>query len=94
MITRMSISQKTMEWLVYALKEASKVHGNSVRRWKFRDQFSEIICSRNFNKFGRYISILNMESRKRVVIFIPERTLNSGWIDIATKIKRFLNAKT
>lgn len=93
-ITRMSISQKSMEWLVYTLKEASKSHGYSVRRWNQRDHFTELFCARNYNKSGRSISILKVQDKRRVVIFIPEWSLNSGWLDIATKISIFINAKT
>ncbi|KAH0761235.1 hypothetical protein KY290_017308 [Solanum tuberosum] len=93
MMTRMSISQKTMEWLAYTLKEASKSHGNTVRRWKRQDHFTELFCARNYNKFGRYISIIKVQDKKRDVIIIPEWSLNSGWMDIATKISVFINAK-
>ncbi|KAG5584103.1 hypothetical protein H5410_044537 [Solanum commersonii] len=93
MMTRMSISQKTMEWLAYTLKEASKSHGNTVRRWKRQDHFTEIFYARNYNKFGRYISIIKVQDKKRDVIIIPEWSLNSGWMDIATKISVFINAK-
>uniref|UniRef100_A0A0V0IZK3 Putative ovule protein n=1 Tax=Solanum chacoense TaxID=4108 RepID=A0A0V0IZK3_SOLCH len=93
MMTRMSISQKTMEWLAYNLKEASKSHGNTVRRWKRQDHFTELFCARNYNKFGRYISIIKVQDKKRDVIIIPEWSLNSGWMDIATKISVFINAK-
>uniref|UniRef100_M1DFA8 DUF4283 domain-containing protein n=1 Tax=Solanum tuberosum TaxID=4113 RepID=M1DFA8_SOLTU len=92
-VTRMTVSQKTMEWLVYALKEASKVQGNSVRRWKVWDHSTEFFCSKNFNKDGRYISIIKTQGKRRAVIFIPEWYLNSGWMDISTKITRFINAK-
>lgn len=93
MITMMSISQKTMEWLTFPLKEASKGRENSIRRLKFRDQFMKLFCSRNYNKCGRYVSILNMQGKRRAVIIIPKWSLNSGWLDIATKIMRFINAK-
>lgn len=32
MMTRASFSQKTMEWIAYVLREASKTKGYSVRR--------------------------------------------------------------
>ncbi|KAM3204168.1 hypothetical protein P3L10_027577 [Capsicum annuum] len=57
MIRRTFFSQKTMEWLCFALKEASKVKGNSIRRWKHQEYSSEFFCSRNFNRLGRYIII-------------------------------------
>lgn len=92
-MTRITVSQKTMEWLVYALTEASKGQGNSGRRWKIWDHSTKIFCSKNFNKDGRYISIIKTQGKRRAVIFIPEWSLNSGWMDISTKITRFINAK-
>lgn len=71
MMTMMSISQKKMEWLAFALKKASKGQGNPVCRWKFFDQFTEFVCSRNYNIYGQYVSILNMQGKRRAVIIIP-----------------------
>ncbi|KAG5594971.1 hypothetical protein H5410_036203 [Solanum commersonii] len=81
-----------MEWLACTLKEVSKSHGNTVRRWKCQDHFTEL-QARNYNKFGRYISIIKVQDKKRDVIIIPEWSLNSGWMNIATKISVFINAK-
>ncbi|WMV18955.1 hypothetical protein MTR67_012340, partial [Solanum verrucosum] len=67
MMTRMSISQKTMEWLAYTLKEASKSHGYTVRRWKRQDHFTELFCARNYNQIG-----LNESLAKSVVGSLPE----------------------
>ncbi|WMV34480.1 hypothetical protein MTR67_027865 [Solanum verrucosum] len=94
MMTWASFSQKTMEWIVHLLKEASKTNGNSVKRWKNHDHYSEIFCSRNFNRFGRYLSIINMQGKKKTIIIIPEWSFNSKWLDIATKITNFINVKT
>ncbi|WMV30161.1 hypothetical protein MTR67_023546 [Solanum verrucosum] len=94
MMTRASFSQKTMEWIVHLLKEASKTKGNSVKRWKNHDHYSEIFCARNFNRFGRYFSIINLQGKKKKIIIIPEWSFNSGWLDIATKITNFINIKT
>ncbi|KAH0672645.1 hypothetical protein KY284_023732 [Solanum tuberosum] len=93
-MTRVSFSQKTVEWIVHFLKEASKMKGNSVKRWKNHDHYSEIFCSRNFNRFGRYFSIINMQGKKKKIIIVPEWSFNSRWLDIATKITNFINVKT
>jgi len=93
-MTRASFSQKTMEWIVHLLKEASKTKGNSVKRWKNHNHYSEIFCSRNFNRFGRYFSIINMQGKKKTIIIVPEWSFNSRWLDIATKITNFINVKT
>uniref|UniRef100_M1BB33 DUF4283 domain-containing protein n=1 Tax=Solanum tuberosum TaxID=4113 RepID=M1BB33_SOLTU len=55
-----------------------------------RQNLSEIFCARNFNKFGRYISLINVRGRRRSVIIILELTINSGWEFIAEKVGRFL----
>ncbi|KAG5619807.1 hypothetical protein H5410_005025 [Solanum commersonii] len=54
-----------MEWICYALRDASSVKGNSV-------------CL-NYNKQGLYISIISNEGKRRSVIIIPELTFNTGW---------------
>ncbi|OIT07264.1 hypothetical protein A4A49_54874 [Nicotiana attenuata] len=48
--------------------------------------------SRKNNKFGRFISFVSVQGDKRSVTIIPEVALNSGWHDIALKIRRFINA--
>ncbi|KAH0705557.1 hypothetical protein KY290_010248 [Solanum tuberosum] len=53
---------------------------------------SEIYCARDYNKYGRYISLINIKGRRRAVIIIPEMTLNSGWSGIADKIERFISS--
>lgn len=60
-----------MEWVARALKEASKVQGNSVRRLKFYDHFSEFFCLRNFDKFG--------PKRKAVIIVQNGHLILDGW---------------
>ncbi|KAG5589820.1 hypothetical protein H5410_040334 [Solanum commersonii] len=80
-----------MEWISWTLQEASKSKGNSVRRWKKKDAFSEIYCAKNFNKFGRYISLINIRGRRRAVIIIPELNFNSGWTGIAEKKHRLVD---
>jgi len=80
-----------MEWIVQILREASKTQGNIVRRWKKTKALSEIFCARNYNKFGRYISLINLRGKRKSVLIIPEMTLNSGWVDIAEKLTRFIS---
>ncbi|KAH0730081.1 hypothetical protein KY289_001269 [Solanum tuberosum] len=90
-ITRTSFSKRSMEWIVQILREASKTQGNIVRRWKKTEALSEIFCARNYNKFGRYISLINLRGKRKSVLIIPEMTLNSGWVDIAEKLTRFIS---
>ncbi|KAH0722003.1 hypothetical protein KY289_005047 [Solanum tuberosum] len=91
-VTRTTFNEKTMEWIVQTLREASLTRGNTVKRWKKKDSFSEVFCSRNYNKFGRYISLINVRGRRRGVIIIPELAFNSGWLSIAEKVGRFINS--
>ncbi|KAF3666432.1 hypothetical protein FXO38_09077 [Capsicum annuum] len=90
-ITRTSSSKKSMEWIVQALQEASMVTGNSVKRWRKKDSISEIFCARNFNKYRRYISLINVRGRRKTVLIILEITFNDGWSSIADKVGRFLS---
>ncbi|WMV49675.1 hypothetical protein MTR67_043060 [Solanum verrucosum] len=53
---------------------------------------SEIFIARNFNKFGRYISLINVRGRRRAVLIIQELTTNSGWMDIGEKVTRFISS--
>lgn len=48
-----------MEWLRFALKEPSKVK-KICKKMKHQDYSSEFFCLRNFNRYGRYISIVSM----------------------------------
>jgi len=89
-ITRTSFSKRSMIWITQILQEASKEKGNSVRRWKKTESLSEIFCARNFNKHGRYFSLINIRGRRRSVIIIPELSFNSGWDIFADKIGSFL----
>lgn len=92
LIRRTTFSRKTMVWLCENLKEASKMKGNYVRRWKTKEHYSEIFCARHYNKHGRYITIIRVQGRGRSVIIVPEVAFNSGWLDIAAKIERFINS--
>lgn len=69
-ITRTSFTVKKMEWISSILREASQTKGNIVRRWKKKDAFAEIYCTRNFNRNGRYISLINVRGRRRAVIIV------------------------
>ncbi|OIT37211.1 hypothetical protein A4A49_56351, partial [Nicotiana attenuata] len=90
LIRRTTFSRKSMLWLCDNMKEASKVKGNYVKRWKTRDRTSETYCTRNFNSYGRCISIIGVIGRGRSVIIVPEAAFNAGWLEIALKIERFI----
>ncbi|WMV25196.1 hypothetical protein MTR67_018581 [Solanum verrucosum] len=92
-MSRPSFSQNTMEWLRRTLKEASKVKGNSVCRWKRQDLSTQLFCARNFNNRGRYTSIISVQGKNRAVLIIPETAFNVGWWDLANKIEKFIYYK-
>ncbi|KAF3624623.1 hypothetical protein FXO38_30152 [Capsicum annuum] len=89
-ITKTSFSKRSMIWIIQVLREASKTKGNVVIRWKKTKNLSEIFCARNFNKPGRYISLINVRGRRKSVKIIPEMTFNSGWGFMAEKMGRFI----
>lgn len=91
-VTRTTFNEKTREWIVQTWREASLQRGNMVKRWKKKDSFSEVFCSRNYNKYGSYITLINVRGRRRGVIIIPELAFNSGWLSIAEKVGRFINS--
>jgi len=93
MMSRASFSQKSMEWICSILKEASKVKGNNVRRWRRHEHISHLFCARNFNNKGRYISIISIQGKSRAVLIVPEISFNAGWWDLATKIEKFIHYK-
>lgn len=57
-ITWRYFNRKSMERIVQTLREASMTTGNRVKRWRKEDILSEIYFARNFNKFGRYVSLI------------------------------------
>ncbi|WMV50550.1 hypothetical protein MTR67_043935 [Solanum verrucosum] len=91
-VTRTTFNKGSMEWIVRVLKEASQTKGNSVCRWRKTNDIAEIFGARNYNKYGRYISLISVRGRRRSVLIIPELTCNSGWADIAEKVARFISA--
>lgn len=91
-ITRARFNKGSMEWIVKVLKEASQTKGNSVHRWRKTDDITEIFCARNYNKYEKYISLISVRGRRRVVLIIPELTFNAGWVDIAEKVARFISS--
>lgn len=90
MMRRSTMSVTTMKWLCNIFKEASKDKEKVVRRWRNKEKFTEIFCTRKVNVHGRYMSILSLHGLERSVIIVPELALNAGWNDIAFKIQRFI----
>lgn len=89
-LMRSSMSAKIMKWLYTALKEASKNREKGFRRWKYKEKFTETFCTRKVNEYGRFLSILTLVGRERVVIIVPELAIDVGWDEIASKIERFI----
>ncbi|KAH0730739.1 hypothetical protein KY289_001927 [Solanum tuberosum] len=90
MMQRSVMSKKSMEWICSCLKEASKEQKKEIRRWKFSEQGAEHFCTRKQNGYGKFISIISLNSGGRSCLIIPELALNAGWLDIAFKIERFI----
>ncbi|KAG5610161.1 hypothetical protein H5410_021442 [Solanum commersonii] len=90
-IRRITLSRKIMEWICYILKEASNDNKNLVRRWRTKEQISELYGTRKYNVHGRYMSLLALIGETREVIIAPELGINAGWRDIAFKIEGFIN---
>lgn len=87
---RSNMSLKIMRWICNILKEASRDEKSTIRRWKTKENLSEVFCTRKSNEYGRYMSILSLHGLERSVIIIPELALNAGWKEIAFKIERFI----
>ncbi|KAG5624666.1 hypothetical protein H5410_009884 [Solanum commersonii] len=82
MMSRASFSQKSMEWICSILEETGR-----------QEHVSHLFCARNFNKKGRYISIISIQGKSRTVLIVPEISFNAGWWDLATKIEKFISYK-
>lgn len=79
-----------MKWLCTVFKEAAKDREKGIRRWKYKEKFTETFCTRKVIEYGRFLSILTLAGRERVVIIVPEVATDAGWDEIASKIERFI----
>ncbi|KAG5630998.1 hypothetical protein H5410_002715 [Solanum commersonii] len=86
---RVEISIKVLRWLISVFNEASKVQGESVKRWKIKDLFSDFFCTPKYNENGRYISFIAIQGQKKAIIITPESSYNGVWGNIAHKIAKF-----
>ena len=84
------MSAKIMKWLCTVLKGASKDREKGIRRWKYKEKFTETFCTRKVNEYSRFLSILTLTGRERVVILVPELAIDVGWDETAPKIERFI----
>ena len=90
LMRRSSMSAKIMKWLCTVLKGASKDREKGIRRWKYKEKFTETFCTRKVNEYGRFLSILTLAGMERVVIIVPELAIDVGWDETAPKIERFI----
>ncbi|KAG5605851.1 hypothetical protein H5410_027343 [Solanum commersonii] len=93
MMTRSVMSKKAMEWICFCLKEASKEHKKETRRWKLAERETELSCTKKQNEYGKFMSLITLNSGGRSGLIIPELALNAGWVDIALKIERFIKSQ-
>uniref|UniRef100_M1BVD4 Uncharacterized protein n=1 Tax=Solanum tuberosum TaxID=4113 RepID=M1BVD4_SOLTU len=89
-MSRITLSEKVMEWICFILREASSDQKNLVRRWRYKDQAAEFFGTRKYNAHGRYMSILSLKGEDRSVIIVPELDINAGWRSVAFKIQSFI----
>ncbi|KAG5577179.1 hypothetical protein H5410_057313 [Solanum commersonii] len=89
-MSRITLSEKVMEWICFILREASFDQKNLVRRWRYKDQAVEFFGTRKYNAHGRYMSILSLKGEDRSVIIVPELDINAGWRSVAFKIQSFI----
>ncbi|KAG5605849.1 hypothetical protein H5410_027341 [Solanum commersonii] len=92
-MTRSVMSKKAMEWICFCLKEASKEHKKETRRWKLAERETELFCTKKQNEYGKFMSLITLNSGGRSGLIIPELALNAGWVDIALKIERFIKSQ-
>ncbi|WMV30144.1 hypothetical protein MTR67_023538 [Solanum verrucosum] len=93
MMTRSVMSKKAMEWICFCLKEASKEHKKETRRWKLAEREAELFCTKKQTEYGKFMSLITLNSGGRSGLIIPELALNAGWVDIALKIERFIKCQ-
>ncbi|KAG5627492.1 hypothetical protein H5410_012710 [Solanum commersonii] len=89
LVRRAKISIKVLRWLISVFIEASTVKGDSVKRWKVKDLYSDFFCTLKYNEKGRYISFIAIQGQNKAVILTPESSYNTGWGNIAHKIAKF-----
>ena len=78
LMRRSSMSAKIMKWLCTVIKKVSKDRGKGIRRWKYKEKFTETFCTRKVNEYSRFFSILTLDGRERVVIIVPELVIDVG----------------
>ncbi|WMV47888.1 hypothetical protein MTR67_041273 [Solanum verrucosum] len=89
LVRRGKISIKVLRWLISVFIEASEVQGDSVKRWKVKNLYSDLFCTLKYNKKGKYISFIAIQGQNKAVIITPESSYNTGWGNIAHKIAKF-----
>lgn len=57
-VRKMTLSRNVMLWACKLLHTSSEGRGNELRRWKTRDRVYNFFCTKKYNDFGRYISVL------------------------------------
>lgn len=90
LMRRVKISSKVLRWLASVFTEASKIHENTVKRWKMKDHFSEFFCTLKCNENGRYISFIALQGQRKSIIITPESSHKGGWVNIAHKMVKIL----
>lgn len=84
MMRRFSMSNKTMEWICFTLREASSDQKKTIRRWKTAEREAEHFCT------GNIMNMKDLLVSFPSITVIPELAMNAGWHDITFKIERFI----
>lgn len=83
---KVQISLKVLKWLVTTLIEASKIRGNTIKRWSFEEFYGTL----KYNESGRYVSFIAIHMKNRSIIITPELSPRGGWNNIAYKIAGYI----
>lgn len=51
---------------------------------------AHIYCTKKFNKYGCFISIIMVKGQTRTIIILPENQFNKGWGKLVQKIEDFI----
>ncbi|KAG5595104.1 hypothetical protein H5410_036336, partial [Solanum commersonii] len=65
LVRRAKFSIKVLRWLISVFIEASKVKGDSVKRWKVKDLYLDFFCTLKYNKKGGYIGFIAIQGQNK-----------------------------
>lgn len=72
-----SVTISHEKWLVAVFIEASGVQGNTIKRWRMKDHFSEFFRTLKYYENGGYIALLLFKS-KSIILHWTTHTKGMG----------------